>query len=462
VRLSVKQITVAAIVLLTLSTSIAVSGLVWSSNLLQRTSAALVQAAEALRLARDIEQELFSHQRSAILAASTPDETLQNEQAIVNQLRAAQRNASNSAQAALLNTLADQISTYFDYHATYSQRGNAIEAFTAVRPAFDRAVRTVVELTRSSELELQRGNATAQRLGSLFRLTALVAAILALALMMLMSFTVRRMILAPILQIRDVLERFRSGDYGVQADENIPRELGEIAAAFNDMKAELARRRDDRVAFFGGVAHDLRNPLSALKAGVTALEMDPSNATRVQQTLRILYRQLDHLERMCGDLLELSKMEAGKLELSMESFDLRDAVVAVTDLYRPIASGRQFALEFDSEAVVVTADRIRIEQVIGNLVKNAIKYSGQDALISLEVTRRDDAAVIEISDNGVGIPHDELESIFRPFLHGSGTPSSGAGLGLSIVQRIVAAHGGTVSVVSAVGTGSTFTVRLPR
>jgi signal transduction histidine kinase len=460
-RLSVQQISIAGVALLTLTTSVAVFGLVWSSNLLQQTSAALVQAAEDLRLARDIDQQLFSHQRLAILADATSGEILDREQTIIDSIRAAQRQEEDGVQAELLAALSAQTTAYFAIHAAYRQRGDALSALAAARPTFNRAVDTVQELARYSERELARGNATAQGLANLFRLSAVVAAVLGLAVVLLIIFAVSRVVLRPILEIRETLVRFRGGDYDVQANEDIPRELGEIAGAFNDMKAELARRRDERVAFLGGVAHDLRNPLSALKAGVTALQIDRQDPAQERHILRILGRQLDQLERMCGDLLELSRMETGKLALSMEAFDLRDAAVAVTDLYRPIAGSREIAVELESEPVVVTADRLRVEQVIGNLLKNAINYSGDGQRVKVGISHCGDAAEISVSDNGVGIPENELETIFRPFRHGSATPPKGTGLGLPVVQRIVDAHGGSIQVHSELGVGSTFRVRLP-
>ena len=461
VRLSVQRLSVTAIVLLMLSTSLAISGLVWSSVLLQRTSASLVRAANDLRLARDLEQSLFAHQRLSIVADATSDETRRNEQAIIETIRAAQRNARDEVQAELLDTLATRAAAYFEQHASAMERASSVETFVVARPLFDRAIETVLALGQNSEAELQRGNASAQRLGRLFRLTAIVAAILALALVMLIALAVRRVILTPILEIREALVRFRKGDYGVQANEDIAPELAEIAGAFNDMKGELARQREERLAFLGGVAHDLRNPLAGLKAGVETLELDLEDPAIAGQTLRLLRRQLESLERMCTDLLELSRVEAGKLTLNIEAFDLRDAAVAVTDLYRPVAKSRELVLQLDREPVIVTADRLRIEQVIGNLVKNAIKYSGEHGRITIDVSRRGDEGEISVSDNGAGIAEDELQSIFQPFRQGSVTPSTGAGLGLFVVERIVALHKGSIDVVSQLGTGSTFSVRLP-
>lgn len=460
-RLSVRQTAIAAIALLTLTASVAVTGLVWSSDLLRKTSADLVRAAQDLRLARDIDQQLFSHQRLAILADATSEEILANERAVVERIGAARRQERDAVQAELLDALSAQTTSYFALHASYRQRADAVDTLAAIRPAFNEAVDTVLELARYSELELARGDATARRLGSLFRLTAVFAAILALAMVVLIVLAVRRMVLRPIQGIRETLVRFRGGDHDVQADEDAPRELAEIAGAFNDMKEELARRREERVAFLGGVAHDLRNPLSALKAAVTVLESGLRDPVTEQRTLQILGRQLDHLERMCGDLLELSRSETGNLELSVEALDLRDAARSVTDLYRPVAGAHEIALELDGDPVIVSADRLRIEQMIGNLVKNAINYSRDGTPVTVAVMRRDDDAEISVSDRGIGIPDDERENIFRPFRHGSVAPSKGAGLGLSIVQRIVAAHGGSIDVDSTLGVGSTFRVRLP-
>jgi signal transduction histidine kinase len=269
----------------------------------------------------------------------------------------------------------------------------------------------------------------------------------------------------PLFELRGVIERFSRGEIRARAEERGPAEIAAIAAAFNGMADQLAGFRERQMAFLAGVAHDLRAPLAPLKAAAAMgqrreILQSPDRAARL---FEVSARQVDYLERMTEDLLETARIEGGQLQLRLESCDLRALASAAVDLFRAAAERRPLQVAVPDEALVVQCDPARIQQVLTNLVGNAIKYSSADGRIAITVRRDGAEAIIAIADQGVGIPPTELERIFEPFQRGTATASAvpGIGLGLATSRRLVQMHGGRLEVSSEPGVGSTFMVRLP-
>jgi signal transduction histidine kinase len=237
-------------------------------------------------------------------------------------------------------------------------------------------------------------------------------------------------------------------------------------ASSTSLAGAIARQRRQRIAFLGGVVHDLRNPLGAMKLGVGALRQLPALAAE-EQARRLLFRvdrQIDRLAHMLGDLLDAARIEAGELELSLQEVDVGKAAREMMELYAPTSPDHRFELERPDEPVIVRGDPLRIEQVISNLLSNAIKYSPGGGPVRIAVGADENAgeAEIAVEDRGVGIAPEEVATIFQPFRRRPGASKTpGAGLGLSVVKRIVEAHGGRVEFESVPGEGSTFRVRLP-
>jgi len=261
------------------------------------------------------------------------------------------------------------------------------------------------------------------------------------------------------------IERYARGERSTRVFERGPEEFRTIAQRFNDMASTLERQREDQLAFLAGVAHDLRNPLAALKMATTMISPDeplPPEA-RMRDLFRRVDRQIDRQERMLYDFLDAARIESGNLELHMEACDLRDLVRATLDLYEPAAQTHQVLASVPDEPVRLTCDPLRIEQVLTNLVSNAIKYSPRGGSVRITVARRPDAVLVSVADEGLGISPDAIEHVFEPF-HRAHAPKEsipGIGLGLFVARRIVEAHGGRIVVESTLGVGSTFTVHLP-
>jgi signal transduction histidine kinase len=165
---------------------------------------------------------------------------------------------------------------------------------------------------------------------------------------------------------------------------------------------------------------------------------------------------------MVGDLLDATRIEAGELALRLTALDLRTAAQAMIDLFTPAATAHRITLKAPDRAVLIRGDALRIEQVISNLLSNAIKYSPAGGPVDVAVSQTDREAELSVADRGSGIPAEEIANMFLPFRRLPATSQiRGVGLGLSVVARIVSAHGGRIEVESTPGVGSTFRVRLP-
>jgi signal transduction histidine kinase len=276
----------------------------------------------------------------------------------------------------------------------------------------------------------------------------------------------RSLVVDPLDKVRSAILEFRASGKAARAREVGPVEIREIARALNETTAALAEDRKRQLAFVAGVAHDLKSPLTALTLAVSLLEdlpPSPQSAAAKARALRQIAGNTTRLRRMVDDLMDVTRSEVAELALDLADVDLRGPARDVVDLHFVDTGAHSIVLTVPEEPVPVRGDAARIEQALVNLVSNAIKYSPGGGKIRIEVARTPTEAVLSVSDEGVGIPENELPMLFEPFHRGtvSRHVAPGAGLGLSILARIVRAHGGRVQVESELGAGSCFRVFLP-
>jgi signal transduction histidine kinase len=230
------------------------------------------------------------------------------------------------------------------------------------------------------------------------------------------------------------------------------------AAALKDAD----RRKDE---FLATLAHELRNPMAPLRHGLEVLQRSPDDG-KAAEIRGMMSRQVDHLVRLIDDLLDVSRITQGKMELRKERIQIRDVVDSALETSRPLIDAARHALTVTvpEEPLWLDADLTRLAQVVGNLLNNAAKYTPAGGRIVLAVRRDGADAVISVSDDGVGIPPDMQQAVFELFAQVDqhlGRAGGGLGIGLALVRRLVALHGGTVEAESAgIGKGSTFTVRV--
>jgi signal transduction histidine kinase len=228
-------------------------------------------------------------------------------------------------------------------------------------------------------------------------------------------------------------------------------------------RAELERQRDE---FFSSVSHDLRTPVAAIKAAIgVVLANEPSNMPApLHRLLGNIDLAADELTKLIEDLLEIARLQAGRVTLWKAPVDLRDVVGRAVHSIEPLVAERQQSLTIlePDQPVIAEVDGDRLGRVLRNLLANAQKYGRARGRIVVRLENHAEHVRISVADDGPGIPAEDQERIFERFYRVSGSAGLGTGLGLAIARGIVELHGGTLSVVSTPGSGSTFTVRLPR
>jgi signal transduction histidine kinase len=228
--------------------------------------------------------------------------------------------------------------------------------------------------------------------------------------------------------------------------------------------AENRRRKDDLLAT---LAHELRNPLAAIVTAASVLQERTAADDRATHAIDVIVRQSHHVSRLIDDLLDIARIERGKLQLVKRTVDLRTVVAETIETRRPQIERRRqrLTIELGAEPVWVDADPVRLAQAVSNLVDNAAKYTPENGRMSVTVSFEGDHAIVAVSDSGVGVPAERAESIFEAFTQLPESREScagGLGLGLALVRKLTELHGGTVDVVSAgKDQGSCFTLRLP-
>ena len=226
---------------------------------------------------------------------------------------------------------------------------------------------------------------------------------------------------------------------------------------------EADRNKDE---FLAMLSHELRNPLAPMRHCVTLLQQADEDEIR-RQASSILDRQVEHMTRLIEDLLDVSRISRGDIDVRKQEIDLAQVVQSAVEAIRPVveAAGHRLEIELPRSPVSVVADRQRIAQVVSNLLSNAAKYTPQGGRIDVELSKLNGSAVISVRDNGIGIAAGDLPRLFNMYTQldgGRRRAPGGLGVGLAIARQLVALHGGTIEARSAgTGQGSEFTVRIP-
>ncbi len=266
------------------------------------------------------------------------------------------------------------------------------------------------------------------------------------------------------------LAKIRHGATYSTEDVSLADDLaGRIAMALDN--ADLFRKVQDgdrrKDEFLATLGHELRNPLAAISNALQCMELSPVSPEVVDEARAILKRQTGHVVRLVEDLLDVSRITRGKVRLRKEVVDMATIAKRAADNVRSLVSERRqkLSIAMPREPIHVSGDPTRLEQVVGNLLNNAAKYTPPEGQIDLVVQQDADQIVIHVRDTGAGIADELLPKIFDLFAQGDRTldhSQGGLGIGLTLVRSLVVLHGGTVEAASAgAGRGSEFTIRLP-
>ena len=231
-----------------------------------------------------------------------------------------------------------------------------------------------------------------------------------------------------------------------------------------DQLRDQDQRKDE---FLATLAHELRNPLAPIRNALELIRLANSNPATLEKATTIMHRQLDHMVRLVDDLLDVSRISRNRLELRKEQVELASIVRSAVETSRPVldAAENELHVELPSEPILLDADPVRLAQVFSNLLNNAAKYSKPGGRISLVATQTGNEVILRLTDTGIGIEPGKLSQIFGMFVQLDASEpqvQSGLGVGLTLVQRLVEMHGGSVEARSeGAGKGSQFVVRLP-
>ncbi len=261
-------------------------------------------------------------------------------------------------------------------------------------------------------------------------------------------------------------ELFRKTRALAELNDHLEARVQERTAELEKSEAALRAADKQKDLFLATLAHELRNPLAPLRMGLDLLLRQPDPPAASVRTLSVMNRQLDHLVRLVDDLLDVSRISRGRLEVRKENADLASVIERAIEGTRPALAKREQVVEVDAPApIVASVDATRICQIIGNLLNNASRHSAKGARIHVALARAGDHAVIRVIDQGAGIPVDQQARVFDTFTkiaRSSGVSSDGLGIGLSLSRQLAELHGGTLDVESAgEGQGATFTLTLP-
>ncbi|MCE5343194.1 MAG: HAMP domain-containing histidine kinase [Eubacteriales bacterium] len=287
-----------------------------------------------------------------------------------------------------------------------------------------------------------------------------VAGVFAVALGALLA----RRIARPLAQTAEAAKQVAQGEYGIRvASDTNTQELNDLVASINHLAGALDEQEMLRKRLTTDVAHELRTPLTAVMLYLEAMieglwDVSP-------ERLKDCHEELTRLSRLVTDILQLANVEGGNLQLRKEKADLLEIAEAVSGIMSAQAKAKGQSLTVTGEHAIVNVDRERMQQVLINLVSNAIKYAPQDGHISIETEVTPDAVLVRVRDDGIGIAEAELPLIFERFYRSDQSRdrrTGGTGIGLTIAKSIVAAHGGTIRAESKPGGGSCFIVAIPR
>lgn len=296
-----------------------------------------------------------------------------------------------------------------------------------------------------------------------------------LLISVLLGLLLAKTVITPIQNLTKAAEKVAAGDFSQKVENAEKDEIGVLTRTFNDMAGQLENNIEDlknsekmRRDFVANVSHELRTPITSIKSYAETLEDAAGSLPEdmEQHFLQVIVRESDRMTNIVSDLLTLSKFDAGSYTFKFSSFSFERSIRDVYSAQRLEAQRRshEFSLEFKDRMPEIRGDRLRIEQVLTNLVSNAIKYTHDGGRISLTAGVKGTNVWFTVKDNGVGIPEEDIDHIFERFYRvdkARSRESGGTGLGLSIAYEIVDRHNGKIEARSKKGRGTAFTVTLP-
>lgn len=286
-----------------------------------------------------------------------------------------------------------------------------------------------------------------------------------LSLIILIFFT--EMVYIPLRKITEATEHYASGNMHYEFTVESEDEMGYLAATLSYMASEIARAEDDQKKFVANVSHDFRSPLTSIKGYLEAMLDGTIPPEQHEKYLTIVLNETERLTKLTNSLLILNNLNTKGMFLDKTDFDINTTIRNVAASFEGTCREKKIAIELvlTGEEMYVTADMGKIQQVLYNLLDNAIKFSHHNSIIKLETTEKHNKIFVSVKDSGIGIPKDNLKLIWDRFYKSDisrGKDKKGTGLGLSITKEIIQSHGEHINVISTEGVGTEFIFSLPK
>ena len=300
---------------------------------------------------------------------------------------------------------------------------------------------------------------------SLLNISYITLAILfLLSLIILIFFT--EMVYIPLRKITRATEQYASGNMHYEFQVESDDEIGYLAACLNFMASEIARAEDDQKKFVANVSHDFRSPLTSIRGYLEAMIDGTIPPEMHDKYLNIVLNETERLTKLTNSLLTLNNLNTKGMLLDRTDFDINQVIRNTAATFEGTCRQKTIAIEMvlTGNVMYVNADMGKIQQVLYNLMDNAIKFSHHDSIIRIETSEKKNKLFVSVKDTGIGIPKEDLKLIWDRFYKSDlsrGKDKKGTGLGLSIVKEIITAHGEHINVISTPGEGSEFIFSLP-
>ncbi|MBN8202796.1 sensor histidine kinase [Bacillus sp. NTK034] len=295
-----------------------------------------------------------------------------------------------------------------------------------------------------------------ERINKHFILTGLIAVFLTLTVIIFLS----KGLVKPLIKMKEATSKISKGDFTVSLPKNRNDELGDLADSISQLASDLNYLKLERNDFLASISHELRTPLTYIKGYADIVHKRNLSIEDRYKYLKIIHEETNRLSDLIKDLFDLAKMDKNSFIIQKKAIDLTDFIANIEQKFSPAFHDKKMEFEvICPEGVYIMADPIRLEQIIFNLLDNAIKYSPSGSKTILTVNSKKQGVNIKVRDNGKGIPEEDLPYILNRFyrVDKSRTRSlGGTGLGLAIVKELVLAHGGTIFVKSKEGIGTEF------
>lgn len=296
------------------------------------------------------------------------------------------------------------------------------------------------------------------RLNEQFLIAGIIAIIFTITIIIFLSNALAK----PLIKMKEATSQISSGDFSVSLPKTGDDELGDLARSIQLLAGDLNYLREERSEFLSSISHELRTPLTYIKGYADIVQKRNLSPEERNQYLSIILEETNRLSDMVKNLFDLAKIDKNTFDITKKPIDLKEFTKKIETKFSPAFAEKGMQLSVSCrESIILSADGSRLEQIIFNLLDNAIKYSSAGDKTTVEVSRTKKHVIIRIKDSGRGISEEELPFIFNRFYRVDKSRAralGGTGLGLAIVKELVHAHGGTISVSSREGDGTEFEI----